>query len=136
MEIIEILLSAGKALFGLRDKLATARQGRKQVVAEFITTIGQTMEDVSAALRQGIYPSGKCAEMKLHAENLVAAIGDLTGKAEATKLADQLKEVWQIEQIYGKLTLSSPEEREKNLRKLDEAAGLFRATAAFVRVSP
>jgi hypothetical protein len=134
MDIIGILLSAGKALFGLREKLATARQGRKQAVADFIATIGQTMEDVSAALRQGIYPAGKCAEMKLHSENIVTAIGDLVGHDEAVKLAGQLNEVWQIEQLYGELGNKS-QEAELSLQKLDEAAGLFRATAAFVRVS-
>ena len=67
---------------------------------------------------------------------MVQAIGDLVGEAKATELACQLKEAWQVEQLYGQLQSEPPEQRDKSLGTLDQAAGLFRATAAFVLVSP
>lgn len=136
MGIVESLFEVGSVLFKLRDTLSSARQGRKQQVAAFIGGIAQTIEATSAALKQGIYPHGTCQELLSHAENMVQAIGDLIGEAKATELADQLKEVWQVEQLYGQLQSEPPEQRDKSLATLDQAAGLFRATAAFVLVSP
>ena len=134
--IIETLLSVGKALFGLRDSLSGARKARKEKVAEFLGGIALTIETTSGALKQGIYPHGTCQELLSHSDHLVKAIGDLIGEKEATDLAGQLKEVWEIEQLYGQLQSATAPQKIRRLETLDQAAGLFRATAAFVRVSP
>ena len=136
MGIVESLFEVGSVLFKLRDSLSTARQGRKQKVAEFIGGIAQIIEVTSAALKQGIYPHGSCQELLAHAEHMVQAVGDLIGEAKAAALADRLKEVWQIEKLYGQLQSAPPEQRDRSLGTLDQAAGLFRATAAYVLVSP
>jgi hypothetical protein len=134
--IIETLLEVGKALFGLRDALSNAHKARKEKVAEFLGDIALTIETTSAALKQGIYPHGTCQELLTHSNHMVKAIGDLTGEKEATNLADQLKEVWEIEQLYGQLQSATATQKARRLETLDQAAGFFRATAAFVRVSP
>jgi hypothetical protein len=136
MGIIESLFEVGSVLFKLRDTLSGARQERKQKVATFIGGIAQTIETTSAALKQNIFPHGTCQELLSHAEHMVQAIGDLVGEAKATELANQLREVWQVEQLYAQLQAEPPEQRDKSLGTLDQAAGLFRATAAFVLVSP
>jgi hypothetical protein len=134
--IIEIILKVGESLFGLRDQLAKARQARKPPVADFLTSVAQTIEEASTSLKQNVYPHGKCQELLLHSQQMEAAIGDLIGKQQAADLGLQLKEVWQIERLYGELQGLPPVERERKLSVLDQAAGLFRATADFVRVSP
>jgi hypothetical protein len=134
--IIEIILSVAEIIFGLRSELAKAHQERKQRVAEFLTAVAQTIEDTSAFIRQGIYPHGKCQELLSHSQHMEAAIKDIIGDQQASDLSNQLKEAWEIERLYGELNSKPENERERSLNVLDQAAGLFRATAAFVRVSP
>jgi hypothetical protein len=134
--IIETIFKVAEKLFGLRRDLSQARQARKQQVADFLAATAQTIEEASASLKHDIYPHGKCQELLMHSQNMEAAIGDLIGTQQALDLAQQLKEVWQIEQLYGELQGTAQTERERRLSVLDQAAGLFRATASFVRVSP
>ncbi len=134
--IIDTLLSVGKALFGLREELAKARKERKQDVATFIDALAGTIDATAASLRASDYPGGRCAELFAHAQQLDAAIGDLIGHARAAELAAQLQQIWEIERLFGELQADTPAERSRKLSVLDVAAGQFRATAAFVRVSP
>ena len=134
--IVDTLLNVGKTLFGLRVELAKARKDRKVDVAGFIEQIATTIDATAAQLRDEIYPGGKCAELFGHSQHLEAAIGDLIGQLKARELAEQLKEVNEIERLYGELRSDTAPERQRKLTVLDEAAGQFRATAAFVRVAP
>lgn len=133
--IIDTIFSVAQGLFGLRSELAKARQERKQQVADFLSGIAQTIEDTSASLKQDIYPHGKCQELLTHSQQMAQAIGDLIGRDKAEDLGNQLKEVGEIERLHGELQKSEAE-RARSLHVLDQAAGLFRANAAHVRVSP
>ena len=134
--IIATILGVGQKLFGLRLELAKARQARKQVVADFLASIAQSIEDASALLKQSTYPHGKCQELLAHSQHMEAAIGDLIGESQARDLAAQLAEVYEIERLHAELGSDPGSDRERKLSVLDQAAGQFRATAAFVRVSP
>ncbi len=133
--IIDTLFGVGQKLFGLKMELSKARLARKVAVANFLDAIAQSLEDTSAQLKSNIYPYGKCQELLIHSQNMVAAIGDLIGEANALGLASQLAEVHRIEQLYGELSANTEIERERKLLVLDQASGQFRATAAFVKVS-
>ncbi len=136
MTIVETLFDVGQKIFGLKIELAKARQNRKQQVAEFLAAIAQTIEEANAELRQGNYPHGKCQELFVHSQHMEAAIGDLVGQPLAQALGAQLAEVYEIERLHAELGADSDDERQRKLSVLDQAAGQFRATAAFVRVSP
>jgi len=132
--IIDTILSVGQKLFGLRLELAKARQARKQAVADFLDAIAQSIEEASAQLKQGTYPHGKCQELLAHSQHMEAAIGDLIGQQQALELAAQLAEVYEIERLHAELESVTESDRGRKLSVLDQAAGQFRATAAFVRV--
>lgn len=134
--IIDTIFSVSQKLFDLRSKLTKARHDRKQTVEDFLSTIAQTIEDTSAQLKQGNYPHGKCQELLVHSQHMEAAIGDLIGESQAKDLGAQLAEVCQIERLHAELGADTDSERHRQLSVLDQAAGQFRATAAFVRVSP
>ena len=136
MTIVETLFDVGQKIFGLKIELAKARQNRKQQVAEFLAAIAQTIEEANAELRQGNYPHGKCQELFVHSQHMAAAIGDLVGAQLAQELGAQLAEVYEIERLHAELGADTDAERQRKLSVLDQAAGQFRATAAFVRVSP
>jgi hypothetical protein len=134
--IIETIFNVGQKLFGLRLELAKARHDRKELVAAFLASIAQSIEEASAQLKQGTYPHGKCQELLMHSQHMEEAIGDLVGQSQAQELAAQLAEVHEIERLYGELGSDTDTDRLRKLSVLDQAAGQFRATSAFVRVSP
>jgi hypothetical protein len=121
--IIGTLLDVGLKLFGLRGELSKARQARKQQVADFLTSIAKNIEDASASLKQGIYPHGTCQILLSHSQQMVPAIGDLIGIQQATELGNQLHEVWEIERLHGELGSKPPDEKQRSLHVLDQAAG-------------
>ena len=135
-DIIGTLLDVALKLFGLRDSLSKARRERKQEVADFLNSIAKNIEDASASLKQGIYPHGTCQILLLHSQQMVPAIGDLVGVPQATELGNQLREVWEIEGLHAELGSKPSQERRRSLHVLDQSAGLFKATADLVRVSP
>jgi uncharacterized protein YbgA (DUF1722 family) len=134
--VIDTILSVGQKLFGLRLELAKARLARKGAVADFLASIAQSIEEASALLKQGTYPHGKCQELLAHSQRMEAAIGDLVGESQARDLGAQLAEVHEIELLHAELGSEKESDRLRKLSVLDQAAGQFRATAAFVRVSP
>lgn len=136
LSIIETILDLGKKMVTLKFELAKARQDRKHEVASFLAAIAQTIEETSALLHQDIYPQGKCQELYAHSQHMEAAIGDLVGQQIAQGLGAQLAVIYEIERLHAELGSMTDAERERNLGELDQAAGQFRATAAFVRVSP
>jgi hypothetical protein len=136
VDIIDTIFSVGQKIFGLKLDLSKARLARKEIVTEFLNSIAQSIADTSALLKQGIYPHGKCQEILLHSEQMEAAIGDLIGEVLARDLASQLAEVHQVERLYGELSTYTDADKLRKLNLLDQAAGQFRASAAFVKVSP
>lgn len=135
-DIIGTLLDVALKLFGFRKELSQARQNRKQQVADFLLSIAGNIETVSTEIKKGNYPHGTCQTLLSHSQQMVPAIGDLIGEQQANELAGQLKEVWEIESLFKELDPKPPEEKQRSLHVLDQCAGLFRATADFVRVSP
>lgn len=133
-DIIGTLFSIGKELFSLRGDLSKARKERKEKVATYFALIAECIEDTSASLKQDIYPSGKCQELFDYSQQMETAVGDLVGPVKAKDLAARLEEVWEIERLFHELEGSSSV-RSQKLAVLDQAAGHFRSTAAYVRVS-
>ena len=104
-------------------------------MAGFLDSIAENIKGASAELKLGNYPHGTSQILLSHSQQMEAAICDLVGKQEATALAAQLEEVHQIERLHGELGAQTPPEKERSLHVLDQTAGLFHATADFVRFS-
>jgi hypothetical protein len=134
--IIEILFDVGIKIFGLSGEHSKARQTRTGAVASYLASIADNIENTSRELKLGKYPHGTCQIMLTHSEQMVPTIGDLITDKKAGQLADQLKEIWKIEQLYNELQSKSQTERERNLQVLDQAGGLFRATSEIIKASP
>ena len=133
---IKVILDIGRALFGLRGDMAKGRSDRKPAVAAFLAGIAETIENASAQLKSGVYPQGSCHELLLHSQRMEKAIGDLVGVAEASRLGQALERVHRLEDLHAEASRLTEAERVANFAELDRAAAEFRATAAFVRVSP
>jgi hypothetical protein len=132
--VIELLLKLGQAIFGLRKDFQQADVARRGRAADFLAAIAEAIEMTGAQLREGRYPAGSCQQLLVFSDEFPAVMGEIIGAAKAETFASQLKEVHRIEQLYGELQGLPEAESELRLRKLDETAGLFRATAACLRV--
>ncbi len=136
--IVEVLLEVGKELFGVITRRKEARSEDRSArilrIADYFTDLGRTIEETSESLKHGQYPAGQCQHLLVHAEQMEETIGDLVPNAK--QYADKVKQVWQIEQLYGELSTLSDDDRRAKLRLLDEAAGYFHAIAAHLKVSP
>ena len=134
MEIIETLLKIAKQLFGLKSELMQAKKERKVKIAAYLENVAITITEVATELRLGNVPHGKCAEMGGHTELLQETIGDLIDKQKLEDLTSYLKTAEDVESIA--IELDNAKESEKEIAKLDEAAGWFRALAASIKASP
>lgn len=131
--IIETLLSVGLDLFGIISKLDEKKIARNARLGDYFSSLAQVIEETSASLKKGDYPHGQCAQLSRHAEQMKDAIGSVV--KDVDKYAAKVREVWEIEQLYGELSPLTEKERAEKLKKLDEAAGHFRAIAALTKVS-
>jgi hypothetical protein len=132
--MIELLLKLGQALFGLRKDFQQADIAKRGRAADFLAAIAEAIETTGAQLRESRFPAGACQQLLVFSEAMTEVMGPIIGTAKAADFATQLKAVHQIEHLYGELKELPEPERELRLRKLDETAGLFRATAACLRV--
>ena len=133
--IAETILKVAKELFGIFSKLDEKKLARTAKVADYFSNLAQTIEDTSAHLKKGEYPHGKCEELRFHADNMTRTIGDLIGKKRAEKYSALVMGVWEIERMHVEITnLNDKKEKNKLLKKLDEAAGYFRGVSAHLRI--
>ena len=133
--IAETLFNVGKELFGIFTKLDEKRLQRTIRVADYFSNLAQIIEDTSAFLKKGEYPDGECENLRSHAQMMTETIKDIIGENEAEEYTKRVMAVWEIEQMYGELIGVDENERNKQLKTLDEAAGYFRAVAAHLRVT-
>lgn len=131
--IIETLFGVSLDLFGIVSKLDEKKIARNARLGDYFSSLAQLIEETSASLKKGEYPHGQCAQLYQHAEQMKDAIGSVVKGVD--KYATKIREVWEIERLHGELSTLTKKQRAEKLKKLDEAAGYFRATAALTKVS-
>lgn len=124
------ILSAVKSIFDLRSTLAAGQAARRNAMADKFEKVASCLEAVAADIRGGTYPAGRCAEMLTYAVELPPLVSDELGESKAQEIGDALKDAYQVEKLHAE---RDRPEGHANLAKLDEAAGLLRATANLVR---
>jgi 3-deoxy-D-arabino-heptulosonate 7-phosphate (DAHP) synthase class II len=133
--IAETLFKVAKELFGIFTTLDEKRLQRTIRVADYFSNLAQIIEDTSAFLKKGEYPHGECENLRIHAQMMTEKIKDIIGENVAEKYAAKVMAVWEIEQMHAELIGVDEDERNRQLKILDEAAGYFRAVAAHLRVT-
>ena len=133
LTITSTILSVAKALFGLRSQLREAHRERRDRIAVYFETVSRTLAEVSATLREGQVPHGKCAEMATYARQLADTIGDEIGQDDVARLASDLEQAHEVEMLFA---FNALPDRDDRLSKLDEASGVFMALAVSLRAAP
>ena len=131
-ETIKSILDVVKTLLGLSDKLKAARRERRADMATLFEQISNCLASVSAEIRVGGVPHGRCGELITYADALPAVIEQEVGPAKATELGKALHSGYAVEQLA--IQLRDVPDREPHLAQIEEASGKFRALANLVRV--
>ena|ERR1051325_3662560 len=131
--MITDIVNIARTLFGLKGDLEKARRDRRDRIADYFDAISRTVAEVAASLRQREVPHGKCAEMRTYADQLVETVGDEIGQQKAEPLAEQLKDAHEVELLLSEVYGAT--DAEEKLAQLEEASGLFKATATSIRAA-
>lgn len=129
--MIDTILSVAKALFDFKGEFDKSRRDRKDRIAQYFEEISKCLAEISSELKAHKYPYGKCAEMRTYADRLPRTVGDIIGKNEAQRLAKDLESAHEVELLFNQLE-GSPN-RRRDLAKLEEASGIFKALANSLR---
>jgi hypothetical protein len=125
------ILGVIKDLFGFKESLAKAKVERRARIADLLIAVGDCLEHAAADIRRGNYPSGRCYEIEQYAKDLPAKVDVEIGWDKAYDLGKALEEAHEVEQLFNERTKP---EGERDLQKIEEAAGLFHALGNIVRV--
>jgi hypothetical protein len=131
--IVRGILGVAKSLMGMVGGLRKARAERKAAVATLFEKISDCLAAVSAEIRIGNVPHGKCAEIITYAEELPEVVRAEIGSEKADELGRALQEAHSVEGLAN--DLNAIEDKEYYLRDIEEAAGKFRALAHLTRGS-
>ncbi len=134
IDIIKALFDVGKGLFGMREQIGKARRDRRDRMSEYFSQLADLIETVSASLKLHKYPDGSCQQLYQLALLMKKTLKGLVEPEEAEGYQKKLLEIWEIERLFDQLNGLPDEKILKRLKKLDEAAGYFRAVAAHLRV--
>ena len=134
MNPADLILSVAERLWGLKTAFSELRRDRRDRVAEYFAAVSACLEQVTATLRAGEIPHGKCGEMQVYARSLAQTIGDVVGREEARELAGMLGKAHDVEWMVVDLGPHSPE-REERLGKMEQASGMFSGLAVSMRAA-
>ncbi len=125
------LWSIGKEVFSMTDKIKGIKKEQRDRLADLLEHIGQVLSDTYKKLDAGQYPAGNCEQLEVFSEELKTKLEPVEGAQKAELLANKLKQVHEVEKLYG--MLSNGQIQKEELLQLDEAAGYFIATAKLLR---
>jgi len=133
LAIVKSIWGVAQTLFGFVAALKSSKADRRARMATLFEQISDCLIVVSAEIRLGNVPHGKCAEMDTYAAELPGVIKDEVGQAKADELGTLLHSSHTVEQLAVGITQLA--DKEPCLREIEEAAGKFRALAHIVRAT-
>lgn len=113
----------------MRQAAAKKREG----AADYFTHLAQVLEDTSASLSIPVYPSGKCAELLVHANGMTKALKGVVDENDLIGLQGRLVSGHSVERLFSQVSGQPPDALLARLSQLNESAGIFRAMAALLR---
>jgi hypothetical protein len=127
----QILKIANTILQKMDQLIRTKDRGR---TADLFEDISACLSAVSAEIRAGGVPYGRCGELIHFSQTLSNGIRETVGDAEADRLSRTLAAAYNVEQAAIDLHDSDEVEKQKCLREIEEASGKFQAAAKLVRL--
>ena len=130
---IATFLELVRTLLGLSGQLKSAATERRQRMADLFDKISECLADVSAKIRNGTPPHGRCGELATYAYQLPGHIDAELGEEQAKEIGAILLSAHNVEAVGIELLKSKDKEPELSI--IDEASGKFRALAHLLRAT-
>ncbi len=111
------------------------KDARREQVAEYLEKIAATINKSAQSFKQGEVPHGQCLVMENLAMQLPQTIGDFIGENQAIDLQSKLLQAHNVEMFMNGLSKNDKKGREQVIIKMEQAAGLFEASAITIRAS-
>lgn len=129
---ITSLLSAGDMFMSLRDRYRS--RTNKDTLALWLIELADLIESVAEDLNQGRYPHSKCAQMQFYLAAFYDMIKNELSTEYKQKLFDLVDESYKVERLLGQLNNLTEQEKQINLNKMREAAGIFRGMSDYLKL--
>ena len=127
-EIVQNIYSFAKKIFNLKKKLSEADRQKRNDIANYLDTVSGLLQEIHDSLKIDIVPHGKCKEFEHYAKKMPKVITKQIVE-DVQKLSDMLLEADKV--LWEELNVA--EDKARELRKMDEAAGWLRGTANTIR---
>jgi hypothetical protein len=134
MPIITSISTVAKEMYGLSNLINDSRGDRRARVIHYCNNSSNHVSGLAAALRLHRIPSKECIELRdviSRCSEVMLTLADVPG---LTALRDELGMPEADKKIHDEF--SSSENKEEELKQLDEASGLLLASAKAAHTAP
>lgn len=122
---IDALMSVAKSAWDLRDRFAAVPETERGAIAEYYTGFGQTVTQLADCLRAGSSLDRVCDDLCGRVQQFRSIADPVFGTTTADDLYRRLESTYQPQLILDDVGRASDPAAE--VRRLDEAAGIYRA---------
>lgn len=133
LSTISALLGVSDIFMSLRDRFKN-RDNKDDIIIWF-KELADLLEQVAHDLQQKIYPHSKCSQLQFYLNVFYDMIKIDLSQEHKDNLFQLINEAYQVERLLGQLNTLTDVEKQQNLNKMLEAAGVFRAISDFIKLS-
>jgi hypothetical protein len=138
---LEMFLRIAHALRNYEGVLSKSSDAQRGKIADYLDSISDTLRAITSNAAEDKDVAEHCAALKIYAEDLFEVLrrhkklsnSDLTNIL-ATAQSKRIRYLEKKDQIV--FTIRDTLDSQSELREVNEAAGIFKATAARLRVPP
>lgn len=133
LSTISSLLGITEIFMSLRDKFKNSNN--KDDVIIWLKELADLIEQIAKDLEQNIYPHGKCSQLQFYLKMFFDMVKLDLPKNQKDDLYNLISDAYQVEKLCGQLNNLSDTEKQKNLIKMLESAGVLRAMSDLIKLS-
>lgn len=130
--LIKTLMDVAHSVINLSKHFSNKEQ--KEAIAEWLINVGNIVNEVADKLSNLEYPGGACGKMEVYINKFQSIAGDVLSVEDVSNLMDLLKQVRQIEKIFGKFVHMTQQEQSNNISLLREISGKLIAHGEILRL--
>lgn len=135
MIVLKSCLSVFKEIYDLFKDLKELRDTSKNEFISWIKELAELIDNIANKIEKKEFPHDSCAHLEMMIDSFEKILFEkqyLSDSKYAKVLVD-LKNVKEIERLYGEINNSVPDERESHIISLKQAAGTLRGLASLIR---
>lgn len=131
---LAIFTIAEKA-FSLKDKLSTRKEKNSENLSKWLQSTGDLLSSIARSLRENRYPHDKCSQLKHTLDQMSSSLEPYLDDREIGEFYSLIDSAYQIEKLFGEIQSLDSQEKERNIRSIEDSVGKFYAAANFVNLN-